>query len=270
MKIYAIRDASLDKSRDLAWLLYYENEKTCFIEISRETGEWEAPLILSSYVKKGCYSLDSDTSFLWIEQRVVPPDRQNLGVILKANGLAEYDAVKLLLLAGGRCAQDECFLVPLRERTLPEELQHRLHSAIADVFRSGEQSFVFYRDGAIQCLKDTEFCELAARQKSRLNQYRTVIESVFPSPGGHAVRGNDNLEVTASMLRSSLPTMPFRAEDFYSCIRSSLIDTSEAAKILKCSRQNIQDLVRRGKLEPVYTTKNVSIFLRSDVLRRLL
>ena len=106
MRAYAIRDASIDKSRDLAWLLYYEREDTFHIEISDNVDEWEAPLILSSFVKRGVRALDPYWSRVWVEQRIVPRDRQNLGMILKENGLKEYDVHRLLVLADGRCAQE--------------------------------------------------------------------------------------------------------------------------------------------------------------------
>lgn len=47
---------------------------------------------------------------MWVRQRIVPPDRQNIGQILKANGLEEYDEFSLLMFGSGRCAQDDyCF-----------------------------------------------------------------------------------------------------------------------------------------------------------------
>ena len=49
MKAYAIRDASIDKERDLAWLLYYEEERAFHIEICDDVDEWDVPLILSSF-----------------------------------------------------------------------------------------------------------------------------------------------------------------------------------------------------------------------------
>lgn len=57
----------------------YEREETFHIEISESVDEWEAPLILSSFVKRGVRALDPYWSRVWVEQRIVPRDRQNLG-----------------------------------------------------------------------------------------------------------------------------------------------------------------------------------------------
>ena len=80
MKAYAIRDASIDKERDLAWLLYYEEERAFHIEICDDVDEWDVPRILSSFVRRGKRALDPYWSRMWVEQRIVPPDRQNLSL----------------------------------------------------------------------------------------------------------------------------------------------------------------------------------------------
>lgn len=49
----------------------------------------------------------------WVRQRVTPPERQNLGQILKANNMAEYDEFKLLVKNEGRSCQDECYIVEM-------------------------------------------------------------------------------------------------------------------------------------------------------------
>ena len=53
MKIFAIRDASIARDRDLAWLLYYPAADEFHIEICDGVDEWEAPLLISSFVKRG-------------------------------------------------------------------------------------------------------------------------------------------------------------------------------------------------------------------------
>ena len=126
MEIFAIRDAEIGGERDLAWLLYYPDEKTFRIEISEEIDEWEAPLLLSSFVRREQRTMDPESSSLWVELRIIPRDRQNLGMILRDNGLDEYDPYRLLILAEGRCAQDACYIVPIREDRIPEELRRRL------------------------------------------------------------------------------------------------------------------------------------------------
>ena len=59
-------------------------------------------------------------------------------------------------------------------------------------------------------------------------------------------------------------------EDILSFVKNNLISTREAALMLSCSRQNINDLVKRGKLKPVREEGNNSLFLKRDIRARLM
>ena len=98
MKIFAIRDESTQEQKDLAYLLYYEQEKRFYIELPENADAWETPLLLDSFVKRGETTVNSYWSRIWVEQRIVPPDRQNIGEILRDNHLKEYDEYALLIL----------------------------------------------------------------------------------------------------------------------------------------------------------------------------
>lgn len=56
MKIYAIRDESVQEQKDLAYLLYYKQEKQFYIELPENADAWETPLLLDSFVKRGNHS----------------------------------------------------------------------------------------------------------------------------------------------------------------------------------------------------------------------
>ena len=118
MKLFAIRDESAIEQIDLAYLLYYEVEKRFYIELPENADPWETPLLLSTFIKKGKTSINSYWSKIWVQQRIVPTDRQNLGQVLKDNNLQEYDEFDLLMLSMGRCAQDDYFIcryIPLKQ-----------------------------------------------------------------------------------------------------------------------------------------------------------
>ena len=105
MKISVIRDDKIT-GKDLGYLFYYEHPEKFFIEIPGHVDEWESPLILSSLVRRGIRSVDAYWSGIWVQQRIVPVDRQNLGQILRDNGLQDYNPYTLLMLGHGRCAQE--------------------------------------------------------------------------------------------------------------------------------------------------------------------
>jgi len=59
-------------------------------------------------------------------------------------------------------------------------------------------------------------------------------------------------------------------EELAEFIKKEIIDSREAANILGCSRQNIDDLVKRGKLKPIKTLSQGRLFFREDIIARKL
>ena len=148
MKIFAIRDESAEVQKDLAYLLYYELEKRFYIELPENADPWELPLLLDSFVKQNETTVNSYWSKIWVQQRIIPTDRQNIAEILRDNHLEEYDEFELLMLAMGRCAQDDYYLVPIDEKSLPEEIIKRFATRIEDVLPLEDSCLlVFFRDG---------------------------------------------------------------------------------------------------------------------------
>ena len=160
MKIFAIRDAVNQSNKDLAYLLYYEINKRFYIELPENADPWETPLLLSSFAQKGERTINSYWSRVWVQQRIVPPDRQNLGQILRDNGLKSYDEYALLMLSNGRCEQDDYYLVPIAEDTLPEQIIRRFNQKIEDVVPLQENTLlVFFRDGTVRKIDLTAYME---------------------------------------------------------------------------------------------------------------
>lgn len=56
--------------------------------------------------------------------------------------------------------------------------------------------------------------------------------------------------------------------DFSNFVRYRVISTTEACQILDCSRQNIDDLIKRNKLHPIRTEAKNKLFSRNEVVQR--
>lgn len=52
-------------------------------------------------------------------------------------------------------------------------------------------------------------------------------------------------------------------------IKEELVNTADVMQMLGCSRQNVFDLIKRGKLRPVKETPKERLFLKSDILTRV-
>jgi len=58
-------------------------------------------------------------------------------------------------------------------------------------------------------------------------------------------------------------------EELEKFIANELINTAEVMQMLDCSRQNVFDLIKRGKLKPIRESKKETLFLKSDIVARL-
>lgn len=75
------------------------------------TKSQEAPFIIAAFIEKGQRKIGKEWSLRWVQERVTPPNRQNIGQILRVNHMTEYDEFKFLVKNEGRSCQDECYIV---------------------------------------------------------------------------------------------------------------------------------------------------------------
>ena len=121
MRSYNIIDK--DTNKKIGCLICYEKSEDCVVELIDGIDEWSAPLLFDRFVRDGIYTIPRKASKLWVEERVIPSDRQNLASILKNHKLKEYNIFKMLDISKGICAQDNMYLKPTNE--LPEYVELR-------------------------------------------------------------------------------------------------------------------------------------------------
>lgn len=103
--------------RVLAYL-YYDREKDIYhMRVPDDVEERDMPFLLHElYKKDGSREFDDYWSRKFVQNRVPPPSRQNIGQILRAAGLKWYNEIDLMQITDGRCPQDN-YLVTLVETT---------------------------------------------------------------------------------------------------------------------------------------------------------
>lgn len=140
MKIFAIIDDYTDK--EIGYFFCYEKFNQCYIEFTGDIDEWDLPIFLEHFVRNGKRIVPPNWTKKRIQTRIIPSDRQNLGSILKENGLDSYDEIKLFLLADGRCAQDECYIRKISENELPQDIIERRKKRIKTAVYNGNGSYL--------------------------------------------------------------------------------------------------------------------------------
>lgn len=193
MRLYVIRNEEDTANKDLAYLYYYEDAKRFYIELPDNADEWETPLILSSFVKRGEKTVNAYWSKLWVQQRIVPTDRQNLGMILRDNGLDCYDEFKLLILADGRCAQDSYYLTEITEEELPVPILARNKQKVELVEpMAANQLVLHFRDGSAKQY-DLNALVGTDRRFVPVLKNENIFRSVKVEPGGFGICWGENL-----------------------------------------------------------------------------
>ena len=77
-----------------------------------------------------------------------------------------------------------------------------------------------------------------------------------------------NMNLSDTMLYRMGKIVPLTAADFQNFVTHRVVNATEAAEILGCSRQNIIDLTKRGKLHPIKTSDKNTLYLKSEILKR--
>jgi len=86
--------------------------------------------------------------------------------------------------------------------------------------------------------------------------------------GGYGVSWTQDLDASEGELWEYGMELPLSAEDLISFIRYNIMNTAEVADFLQCSRQNVDDLIKRRKIKPIKSYPKGNIFLKSDVISK--
>ena len=266
MRLFVLRDDTLPRERLLGYLIYYETAKAFYMELSDGIDPWEAPPLFSAFAERGAYSINSYWSMRWVQQRIIPQDRQNLGQILRDNHLQEYDEFSLLLLARGRCEQDDFYLEEIPANPLPELLSRRWHTKLTDVVPlERPRLLVFFRNGPAKIVNAEEL-DNSACAPFLANQGR--FDTVELQPDGYGIAWSERAAVSDQALYANSEHINLSLDDFIGFVQHRVVSASEACQILGGSRQNIDDLMKRGKLHPIRRDSKYKLFLRSEVAQR--
>ena len=95
-----------------------------------------------------------------------------------------------------------------------------------------------------------------------------LFSLVRVEPGGYGVSWTSELDASEGELWENGVEIPLCAEDLTAFIRSNVLSTSEVTDMLDCSRQNVDDLIKRQKLKPIKSFPKGNLFLKSDIAQR--
>lgn len=275
MKIFAVRDEE-DLSSDLMWLFYFESSKKFYAELPERRDPFDLPMPFDAIYKRGERTVGYRASLRWVRSRLVPPDRQNISEILSRDvGIKEYDEYHLLLHAMGRSVQDSYYLAPIKKEDLPPEIKMRHQMLVREILPLSERRVLsFFYDGTAKIVNLKWFLK-GNRSFAPILVRDEIYNSAFVLSGGFGIAWDDAHEIIYSELYTGGEPTGIEISDLRRFVSERTVSTAEAAELLNCSVQYINELTRKGVLNPVKTmTGNMRrrksyLYLKSDILIQL-
>lgn|GEM_PF-1712667 len=265
MKFCFIQNDFLPQDKIIGLLTYYSSDRSFCIDLDKRRKPIDMALLLGAYAEKGQFTLDPAWSERWVSQRIVPTDRQNLGMILREAGLKEYDRYKLLLLSGGHCAQDDLSICPVREDRLEGWMRERLKKRLTlAVPLTGFRMLLLRGNKEIHVVKLRPLL-------SKEDRFRRICadEAAFSRgrliTGGSGLTWGEGLYLMAEDILARSKPLPINEEDLRQIISASVMDTAQICAECGVSRQYVNKLTADGQLKPLPLSGRSRLYLRSDV-----
>ncbi len=112
--LFEIVDGKRRKSKPCGHLLF-SPDRGFRIEISDDATTEKVPALFVPFIERGEKVIDDEWARRWVQDRICPPGRQNLGEVLTAHGLNEYDEIVLLRSSCAKSSQDDFIVREIRQ-----------------------------------------------------------------------------------------------------------------------------------------------------------
>ncbi len=249
-KICAINNEAKYGTGVIGYVLYHGNEKEFSIELDEALSLSDVPIFFETFIKNRTFTITDHFARKWVDQRIVPKNRQNLGMILKEAGLNEYDPYALLLWGGGRSSQDDCRITRCDEKNavFPLWFTKRLDEKIMYLCPlSKERALVSLKSGVLYLigLRDPK--------------------NAYISAGGDAILNNGKQILQNTELKETGNALPLTMQDLMDIISDEVVPPKAAENILSCSRQNLNYLTSRGIITNILSDSSHRLYWRHEL-----
>ena len=199
-------------------------------------------------------------------ERVVPAGRHNINQILRENKIDEFDLYKMLVLTKGKSPQDTCYIQRTKYENLPDEIKKRIENTISEILPvDGYYILIFFKNGESKLVDIKEINDAAV---SVFIQNPERFSRVSGEAGGFGIKWNERAIIPYTELYEKGISLPMSLNNIRDYITERTVNTAQAAEELGCSKQNIEDLTKRGKIHPIRNDKKATLFLKNEIYQR--
>ena len=100
---------------------------------------------------------------------------------------------------------------------------------------------------------------------SEVSENEKIFNTVCVETGGYGVCWGENLCISKERLYQAGEKIPLSWEDLKYLISVNIVDSIEAANELECSKQNIDYLIKKRKIQPIKEGKKYRLFMKNDI-----
>lgn len=261
MKIFEINNNSLT----IAYLLYSETDKNFYIELKDKLKISNVPIFFDYYINHNIKTIDSYYSYLWVLDRIIPSNRQNINELMDVLKIDNYDEFSFLYAYKGKSCQDDLVINPISYDDIDNGVKNRLNKRILDIVPCNDNKLIlFLIDGDTRIVSIEKLVKNDTRFSLVLNDY-DFFNKVEIQSFGMGVKWGNNLIIDFEQLYKASDQFGISIDVFNNYSKRSFLETSDVCNELNCSRQGVFDLVKRNKIKHIRKNKNNSFFSRSDI-----
>ena len=250
LKICAIHNKTKKGTEPIGYVLFHGDQKEFSIELDEKLSLSDVPIFFETFVKNRTFTITDHFARKWVDQRIVPKNRQNLGMILKEAGLNEYDPYALLLWGGGSSSQDDCCIIRCDEKNaiFPAWFTDRLGEKIIYLCPlSNGRALVSLKNGMLYLI------------------YIKDPKNAYISAGGNAILNNGKQVFQNTEIKEQGTALPLTMQDLMDIISDEVVPPKTAESLLSCSRQNLNYLTSRGIITNILSDTSHRLYWRHEL-----
>ena len=241
MKVLEIRN----KNKIFGYMFYTKKLDICYIEINEK--ETEQPVFFHLFAENNKYVINNYYSEKFINERIIPYERQNLGSILRENNIPYYNSILFYIKALGKSSMDDTFIKKIKYDDILDNVKERRKHLIKDfIILNNNKMIIFFINN------ETKIIDIER------NPNRPFL-SIF----GEEIIFDSKYRFDYDYLYKNGKDFPLSFDDLLNYINDNVLNSKDICEKYNISRQYV------NQKSEEFIKLNNNLYLKNDVLVKL-
>lgn len=242
MKALEIRN----KENIYAYMFYTNNpDDTYYIELNENAVDY--PVFFHLFIEKNKYVINNYFSEKFLNERIIPYERQNIGSILRENHMYNYNPIEFYIRAHGKSSMDDLFIRKIKLEEILDNVKERRKHLIKDfIVLKNNKMIIFFING-----------------ESKIIDIDNNLNKPFLSTFGEEIIFDSKYRFDYDYLYNNGKNFPLLYDDLLNYMNDNIINSGDICEKYSISRQ----YVNQKKEEFIRINNN--LYLKNDVLVKL-